>query len=202
MSIFPLGMVFGFAGLLFAYISEFFYVGLYKRPEVLNSKLCIFYIANFKWAIFIFALGNYIFLSPLNKNQRANWSLINLIVFFVLAVFPYQSLKINTIGISESETKKDSYKASYIYFSTDYEKLCPFTRKEAYIRYFTRLVNRNIIDRNEGQRIIDKLKDTNEMAAYIKTKRHLDYYCASQQLNNLYMKNKNDLKLKYLFEKR
>ena len=198
-SIFPIGMIFGFAGLLFAYISEFFYVGLYKRPEILNSKLCFFYISNFKWAIFIFSLGNYIFLSPLNKNQRLNWSLINLIVFFVLAVFPYQSFKIDTVGISESESKQDTYKDSYIFFSTDYEKLCPFTRKDAYIKYFKRLINKDIINRTEGERIIENLQNTNEMAAYIKTKRHLDNYCASQQLNNLYMKNKNDPKLRYLF---
>ena len=199
MSIFPLGMVFGFAGLLFAYISEFFYVGLYKRPEVLNSKLCKFYISHFKWAIFIFSLGNYIFLSPLNKNQRTNWALINLILFFVLAIIPYQSIKINTVGMSEAESKKDTYRDSYIFFSTDYEKLCPFTRKDAYIKYFKKLINRKIIDKNEAQRIIDNLKNTNEMAAYIKTKRHIDNYCASQQLNNLYMQNKNAPKLKYLF---
>ena len=37
------------------------------------------------------------------------------------------------------------------------------------------------------------------MAAYIKTKKHIDNYCASQQLNNIYMKNKNERKIKYLF---
>ena len=199
MSIFPLGMVFGFAGLLFAYISEFFYVGLYKRPEVLNSKLCIFYISHFKWAIFIFALGNYIFLSPLNQHQRTNWSLINLIVFFVLALIPIHSIKIDTIGMSEAESKKDTYRDSFIYFSTDYEKLCPFTRKEAYTKYFRKLINKKIVDKNEGERIINKLQNTNEMAAYIKTKKHIDNYCASQQLNNIYMKNKNERKIKYLF---
>ena len=40
LSIFPIGMVFGFFGLLITYISEYFYVGKYKRPEILNSKLC------------------------------------------------------------------------------------------------------------------------------------------------------------------
>ena len=200
MSIFPLGMGFGFLGLLFAYISEFFYVGLYKRPEILNSKLCLFYVSHFKWAVFIFSLGNYLFLSPLNKNQRLNWSFINLIVFFVLALFPYHSIKVNTIGMTESDSKIDTYRDSWILFSTDYEKLSPFTRKSAYINYFSRLINKKIIDRYEGERIIENLENTNEMAGYLKTKRHLDYYCASQQLNNLYMKNKNISKIKYLFE--
>ena len=199
MSIFPIGMIFGFAGLLFAYISEFFYVGLYKRPEVLNSKLCKFFIKNFKWAIFIFALGNYIFLSPISKGYRLNWSLANLIVFFVLALIPYETIKVNTIGISESESKRDTYKDSYIFFSTDYEKLCPFTRKEAYTNYFTKLINDNIINKFYGTKIILNLQNKNEMFEFIKTKRHLDYYVASQQLNNLYMRNRNATKIKYIF---
>ena len=199
MSIFPVGMIFGFVGLLFTFISEFFYVGLYKRPEVLNSKLCKFFIYNFKWSIFIFALGNYIFLSPISKSHRLNWSLLNLILFFILSLIPYEAFRVNTVGISESESKKDKYKDSYIFFSTDYEKLCPFTRKEAYTNYFTKLINEKIINRFYGEKIISNIKNKNEMAEFIKTKRHLDYYCASQQLNNLYMKNKNIKKIKYMF---
>ena len=199
MSIFPIGMIFGFAGLLFAYISEFFYVGMYKRPEVLNAKLCKIFISKFKWAIFIFALGNYIFLSPISKSHRLNWSLINLILFFVLSLIPYETIKVNTIGISESDWKRDTYEDSYIFFSTDYEKLCPFTRKEAYTKYFTKLIKDNIINRFYGSKIMRNIQNKNEMAEFIKTKRHLDYYCASQQLNNIYMKNKNSTKLRYIF---
>ena len=199
MSIFPIGMIFGFVGLLFTYISEFFYIGLYKRPEVLNSKLCKFFISKFKWSIFVFALGNYIFLSPISKNHRLNWSLANLIVFLVLSLIPYETIKVNTIGMSESESKRDTYKDSYIFFSTDYEKLCPFTRKEAYTNYFTKLINQKIINRFYGAKIIKNIQNKNEMFEFIKTKRHLDYYVASQQLNNLYMRDKNATKLRYIF---
>ena len=199
MSIFPIGMIFGFFGLLFTFISEFFYVGLYKRPEVLNSKLCKFYIYNFKWSIFIFSLGNYIFLSPISKSHRLNWSLINLILLFVLCLIPYETIRVKTIDISESESKRDTYKDSYIYFSTDYEKLCPFTRKTAYINYFQKLVDDKIINRFYGAKIILNIQNKNEMTEFIKTKRHLDYYVASQQLNNIYTKNKNLKIIKYIF---
>ena len=199
MSIFPIGMIFGFVALIFAYISEFFYIGLYKRPEVLNSSLCRFYVSNFKWAIFIFVLGNYIFLSPLNKNQRTNWSLINLIIFLVLGLIPYQSFKINPIGYSEGEDKYDTYKKNYIYFSTDYEKLNPFTKKQAYTKYFQLLIDERVIDPVEGNKIISKIQNTNEITSYLNTTRHIDYYVASQDLNNLYMKNKNEQKVQYMF---
>ena len=199
MSIFPIGMIFGLGALIFAYISEFIYIGFYKRPEVLNSQLCRFYVSNFKWTIFIFALGNYIFLGMINDKQRKNWSLVNLILFFVLGLIPYQSLKFKPIGDSEGEYKYDAYKDNFIYFSTDYEKLNPFTRKKAYSNYFQKLIDYQIIDPTEGKRIINKVKNTNEIIEYLSSRRHLDYYIASQELNNLYMKNKNDQKIQYMF---
>ena len=199
MSIFPIGMIFGLGALIFAYISEFIYIGFYKRPEILNSQLCRFYVSNFKWGIFIFALGNYIFLGMINDNQRKNWSLVNLIVFFVLGLVPYQSFKVNPIGDSEGEYKYDTYKNNFIYFSTDYEKLNPFTRKKAYTNYFQKLIDYQIIDPNEGKRIINKVQNTNEITAYLSSRRHLDYFVASQELNNLYMKNKNEQKIQYMF---
>ena len=199
MSIFPIGMIFGFAGLCFAFISEFIYVGFYKRPEFLNSKLCKFFIFNFKWGVFIFALGNYIFLSPLSKSHRLNWSLINLIVFFVIALIPYETIKVKTIDISESEIKSDNYSDNYIFFSTDYEKLYPFTRKKAYTDYFNELLEKKIINRVYGTRIVKNIQNKNEMAEFIKTKKHLDYYRASQQLNNIYWRDKKNTKLRYIF---
>ena len=199
MSIFPIGMIFGFAALIFAYLSEFLYISFYKRPEILNSQLCRFYVSNFKWTIFIFALGNYILLSMVNENQRKNWSLINLIVFFVLGLIPYQSFKVNPIGISEGTYKYDTYSNNFIYFSTDYEKLNPFSRKKAYTNYFQKLIDSEIIDPTEGQRIIKKVQNTNEITAYLRGRRHLNYYIASQELNNIYMKNKNEQKIKFMF---
>ena len=202
MSIFPIGMIFGFVALIFAYFSEFCYMGLYKRPEILNASLCRFYVSNFRWVIFIFALGNYIFLGFINKKQRENWSLINLIVFFVICIIPYQALKINPYGESEGQHKFDSYKANFIYFSTDYEKLNPFTRIKGFTKYLNKIIGDGIIDPVEGQRLLYNLQNTNEMNSYLRVKRHLDYYIASQELNNLYMQNKNDSKIQYIFGKK
>ena len=199
MSIFPIGMIFGFGALIFAYISEFFYIGLYKRPEVLNSSLCRFYVSNFKWAIFIFAVGNYIFLGPINEDQRISWSLINLIVFFVLCLIPYQAIKFKTLGESEGRSKPETYEQNYYFFSTDYEKLNPFTRKQAYTEYFNRLINDKIIDQNEGKRIINKIQNTNDITGYLYMRNHADNHAASQEMNNIYMKNKNDPKINYIF---
>ena len=199
MSIFPIGMIFGFGALIFAYISEFFYIGMYKRPEVLNSSLCRFYVSNFKWSIFIFAIGNYIFLGPIHKDQRTSWSLINLIVFLVLGLIPYQAIKFKTIGETEGRSKPETYDQNYYYFSTDYEKLNPFTRKQAYTQYFDRLMTEKIVDPIEGKRIINKLQNTNDITGYLNMNRHADNHAASQEMNNIYTKNKNDPKIQYMF---
>ena len=199
MSIFPIGMIFGFGALVFTYISEFFYIGMYKRPEVLNSSLCRFYVSNFKWSIFIFAIGNYIFLAPINKDQRTSWSLINLIVFFVLCLIPYQAFKFNTLGEPEGRAKQESYEDNYYFFSTDYEKLNPMTKKKGYTNYFNKLMTDKIVDPREGNRIINKIQNTNEMTGYVLTSKHADTHSASQEMNNLYMKNKNDSKIRYMF---
>ena len=199
MSIFPIGMIFGFGALIFTYVSEFIYIGMYKRPEVLNSSLCRFYVSNFKWSIFIFTVGNYIFLAPINKDQRISWSLINLIVFFVLCLIPYQAFKFKTLGEEEGKTKPETYEQNYYYFSTDYEKLNPFTRKEAFTKYFDKLITDKIVDPKEGKRIINKIQKTNDLTGYINMRRHADNHAASQEMNNIYVKNKNDPKVQYMF---
>ena len=191
LSIFPIGMVFGFFGLLITYVSEYFYVGKYKRPEILNSKLGKLYVYYFKWIIFVFSLGNYLFIGWLSEDKAHNWSLINLIVFFILCLIPYQSIKINTLGMSESESKKDTYEQSSIFFSTDYEKLCPFMRKEGFLKYFQKLLDEDIIDKEKSKKIIENIQNSNNIESYIKALRHMDNFCASMHLNNLYMKNKN-----------
>ena len=199
MSIFPIGMVFGFGALIFTYISEFFYIGLYKRPEVLNSSLCRFYVSNFKWSIFVFAVGNYIFLAPINTDQRTSWSLINLIVFFVLGLIPYEAIRFKTLDEDEGRVKQETYESNYYFFSTDYEKLNPFTRKQAYTKYFNRLITDKIIDPREGRRIINRIQKTNDISGYLQMRRHADNHSASQEMNNIYMKNKNDPKIRYMF---
>ena len=80
------------------------------------------------------------FLAPINKDQRTSWSLINLIVFFVLCLIPYQAIKFKTLGESEGKAKLETYEENYYFFSTDYEKLNPFTRKNGFLRYFKKLL--------------------------------------------------------------
>ena len=97
MSLFPLGAVFSFVGLLLSYFLEIVHLGFYKRPEILNSRLCKCFVYNFKIAMVVFAIGNYVFLNDVDKHSDINWSLINLILFIIIAFIPYDSIKFNLL---------------------------------------------------------------------------------------------------------
>ena len=212
MSIFPIGMIFSFGGLLITYFSEFFYIRFYKRPEILSSSLSRFYVSNFKWATFIFALGNYIFFFLIHEEERLGWNLANLIIFFVISLIPYQSIKINIINMKQSDFNDSRYEDYYLYFSTDYEKLNPLPCKLCYQFYLDKFVEKGIINSSENEKIQRILGEKNEIELYLKMRRHINDYTASTQLNNLYIKNNikkyqkyisinSDLKQEDIFEK-
>ena len=73
------------------------------------------------------------------------------------------------------------------------------TKKKGYTNYFNKLMTDRIVDPREGNRIINKIQNTNEMTGYVLTSKHADTHSASQEMNNLYMKNKNDSKIRYMF---
>ena len=64
MSLFPLGVVFSFVGLVLAYFLEIVHLGFYKRPELLNSRLCKFFVNNF--ILFIMTEPGRILVLPLS----------------------------------------------------------------------------------------------------------------------------------------
>ena len=59
------------------------------------------------------------------------------------------------------------------------------------MRYFKILLDEGIIKQDKCNRIINNIMELNIMDSYLKTSRHIDNFCATQQLNNLYIRNKN-----------
>ena len=64
-------------------------------------------------------------------------------------------------------------------------------REEGFLKYFKKLLGEDIIDKEKSKTIIENIQNFNNIDSYIKTLRHMDNFCASMHLNNLYMKNKN-----------
>ena len=158
MSIFPIGIIFSLVGLILTYFLEIFYLGLYKRPEVSNSRSRKFYTHNFKFIVAVFCIGNYVFLFKVGKHYDVDWSLVNIILFVIIAFIPYHYLTFNLLGITEGEITKGSYEDYELMFPTDYAKQNPLTKKEAMIKYFKHLEQMNYIDSIQSNYFINNKK--------------------------------------------
>ena len=161
---------------------------------MLNSNLCKYFINHFKIAVAVFAIGNYIFLKDAEKHFDINWSLINLILFIVIAIIPYHSFHFNLLGVTEGEMTKGSYDEYELTFPTDYEKQNPLTKKEAMIKYFDRLREMNSLNNIQYNFLIDKVKKENPMINYYKISKNVGNVLHYFEFQNQYAKIKRKKK--------
>lgn len=160
--ILPLGAVISIFGIGLAYIVEKFnLLRVYKRPENLNSQICEFYVYNFKIFMFIYAVGNYIFLINVYPNNL--WCYVNIILFGVLLIIPYhEALKISCLGdLSEGDILNKPYNGYYFDFPVDYMRANPLTKKSGQITYITRMRDNGIITEEEYQKLTKEMEDNN-----------------------------------------
>ena len=168
--IFPLGVVISLVGFILGYLLEKFnYAHMYKRPEMLNHKLCVFYVNHLDVMIFVYAIGDYIFMHDTYKDRII--PLIKIIVFGVLTVLPYkQFLKRNYIGISESDISSSEFKDKYFTFSMDYERANPITRKKGTKHYLEKMLKSGKINKIKYLELIHEIESLNLMEVYYKTR--------------------------------
>ena len=197
MSIFPLGTVFSLVALILSYFLETYYLGYYKRPEVLNARLCKFFINNFKIPVSIFFVGNYIFFSSIKEYNRF-WTIFNFIFYLALAFIPYTYFKINLLGIREGDAKKGSYEDYELMFPTDYEKQNPLTKNKAMIKYFKKLERMNLIDKYQSEYLIKNASKETIMDNYYKTSKNPENILNSYEFQRQFLK----LKKKYKYIKK
>ena len=195
MSIFPLGTVFGLVALFLSYFLETYYLGYYKRPELLNSRLCKFFLQNFKIVISFFFIGNYLFFSSINKTHKF-WHTFNFIFFIIIAFIPYHSFKFNLLGITEGEAKKGSYEDCELMFPTDYEKQNPLTKKKAMIKYLKKLEQLNLIDKYLSDYLKNNVDKESIMDNYYITSKNIENFLSSFEFQRQFMKTKK--KYKYI----
>ena len=133
--IFPLGIVISFLGFIFAYwLEKYNFANMYKMPEMLNRQIAEFYTNYFVLVFFVYGIGDYVFLHD-SYNTNA-WSLVNIIVFGVLIIFPYhQMLTFDYLKFEESQIHEQDYNDKYTSFTTDYERANPMTEKEGKLRF-------------------------------------------------------------------
>ena len=168
--IFPLGIVISLVGFILGYLLEKFnYAHMYKRPEMLNHKLCVFYVNHLDVIFFVYAIGDYIFMYNAYKNEII--PLVKIIIFGIITIIPYSKfLKRNYIGMLESDISKKEYKDKYFTFSMDYERANPISRKKGTKHYLEKMLNIGKINRNKYLELIREIDSLNLMELYYKTR--------------------------------
>ena len=175
MPIFPLGVLISLIGFIFGYfIEKFNFSKMYKRPEMLNSKMCEFYSNYFILNFFMLTVGDYVFLKDSNKSNV--WPILNIILFGILIIIPYnQIFGFDLIGINESEIKgNQTYEDDYFSFYNDYERTNPMTKKEGIKHFFTKLVDSGLITKQNYEEIMNNFENINLMETYYKAKKNFN----------------------------
>ena len=164
--IFPVGVLISFVGLIVGYLLELFnFTHLYKKPEILNDYMCKFYVNYFIVNLFVFGIGDYIFMSENFENDR--WSLVNIILYGILIIIPYPRLfNCNFIGVKESEINRKSIDHYYFTFYNDYQLQNPLTRREGVINYINKLYKNDKITKKVYDFAINNIENINIMEMY------------------------------------
>jgi hypothetical protein len=173
--IFPMGIFISLIGFIFGYfIEKINFSKMYKRPEVLNSKICEFYTNYFIINFFMLAVGDFVFLKDTYKSNV--WIYLNIILFGILIIVPYnQIFGIDLIGINESEIKgNQTYEDDYFDFYNDYERTNPMTKKEGIKRFFMKLVDNGLITTQSYEEIINNFENINLMETYYKARKNFN----------------------------
>ena len=198
MSIFPLGIAFGLLALILSYFLETYYLGFYKRPEVLNARLVKFFIQNFKIIVMVFFGGNYLFFCSIKVHHKFDWPLFNFIFFIVILFLPYNDININFLGLTEGDAKKGSYEDYELMFPTDYEKQNPLSKKTAIVNYFKKLEKMSLIDKYQSNYLINNVNKESYMDNYYKTSKNIGNILNSYEFQRQFVKSKR----KYKFMKK
>jgi hypothetical protein len=116
------------------------------------------------------SLGEYLFLKDVFSSNF--WALLNIILFSVLFIIPYNSiLSIDLIKINESDLKgKELYENSFFNFFIDYERNNPITKKEGIQHFLDKLIEKMLITQNDYDTILQNYEDMNLLEIYYKYK--------------------------------
>ena len=178
--IFPLGILISLVGFILGYLLEKFnYSQMYKRPEMLNHKLCVFYVNHFDIIIFVYAIGDYIFMHDAYENEVI--PLVKIIIFGIITILPYSKLlKINCLGVQESKINIDEYSKKFFTFSTDYERANPMTRKKGIKHYLQKMFESGQINYLEYRKYIKQFESLNLMKIYYDNRKNQNTFNAQK----------------------
>ena len=164
--IFPLGIIISLLGFILGYwLEKYNFANMYKTPEMLSRQIVEFYTNYFVLVFFVYGIGDYIFLHECYENRT--WSLVNIITFGVLIIFPYhQMLTFDYLHFEESSIHEEDYNTKYTDFLNDYERANPMTEKEGKLRFLEAKKAKGEIKEEEFNREKNEIQNENPMEAF------------------------------------
>ena len=164
--IFPLGMAISLLGFILGYwLEKFNFANMYKTPEMLNRQIAEFYTNYFVLSFFVYGIGDYIFLK--DSYETRTWSLVNIILFGVLIIFPYhQMLTFDYLHFEESDIYEEDYNKKYTDFNIDYERANPMTEKEGKLRFLEAKKAKGEIKEEDFNKEKDEIQNENPIKAF------------------------------------
>ena len=157
--IFPLGMLISLLGFILGYwLEKYNFSNMYKTPEMLNRQIAEFYTNYFVLTFFVYGIGDYVFLHE--SYETKTWSLVNIILFGILIIFPYhQMLTFDYLDFEESSIHEQDYNEKYTDFNTDYERANPMTEKEGKLRFLEAKKAKGEIKEDEFNKEKDEIQN-------------------------------------------
>ena len=164
--IFPLGMAISLLGFILGYwLEKFNFANMYKTPEMLNRQIAEFYTNYFVLSFFVYGIGDYVFLK--DSYETRTWSLVNIILFGVLIIFPYhQMLTFDYLHFEESDIYEEDYNKKYTDFNIDYERANPMTEKEGKLRFLEAKKAKGEIKEEDFNKEKDEIQNENPIKAF------------------------------------
>ena len=182
--IFPLGIPISCVGFIFSFFLEKYnFLKKYKKPIMLNSRIYEIYSKYFIINLFVASLGEYFFLKDAFSSKL--WLLVNIILFGVLLIFPYNNfLSIDLIEINESDIKGEELYEDYFYnFFNDYERNNPMTKKKGIRHFLDKLLSKFLISQNEYETILKNHEHMNLLEIYYAFKLNFGHNLISRAIS-------------------
>ena len=206
LTIFPFGIIISLIGFILAYYLELFnFTHLYKRPEMINEKICLFYIEYFVINLFIFCLGIFIFMKSIFASDI--WVIINMVIFGILSIIPYTKfIKCKCFNLSNPFINNTNYEDVYFSFYNDYQRQNPITKIDGLKNYINKLRINGFISQKVYNFSFMNIDTINVMELYYRSKMNRNIVQSQQALaayNNTFRKSlQNKKALKNKIEKK
>ena len=157
--LFPAGIILVIVGICLDYfIEKLKVIYIYKKPEMINEKICFFYMDYITLAFFCFGIGDYVFFSSTHSNRL--YELFNCIFFICILIFPYNYL-IRKVNYIEKNKYNMTYDKAYFTFNCDYERMNPKTQKQGVLNYLTKLYENDFIDKTTYEETKNSIDEIN-----------------------------------------